>query len=130
VLVQPDTSAGIICDMKAIAIAACAAASAAAVSAAPAASQPPSLRLVDTSPVTVAGQRFHAGERVRVVASGRVVARVVVRANGSFSVTLSGLAFDRCAGLSVAALGATGDRAVLTDKLPQPACPMAERSTS
>lgn len=82
----------------------------------------PSLRLVDSSPLTVKGVAFKARERVRVTAtleSGTL--RAVVRASrrGVFTVTFEEIAV-RC-GFTVRAVGAGGSRASL--KLPQPACP-------
>lgn len=82
----------------------------------------PSLRLVDSSPLTVKGVAFKARERVRVTAtleSGtlRAVARATRR--GTFVVTFEEISV-RC-GFTVRAVGAAGSRATL--KLPQPACP-------
>ena len=91
-----------------------------------AAGQPPTLRLVRDEPLTVAGQRFHPRERVRLLVDGRVVARTTTNARGAFTVSTTA-PFDRCLGTDVAAVGSAGDRAAL-GKLPQPACPPALRS--
>jgi hypothetical protein len=98
-----------------------------AAAAASAAAQPPTLRLVRGEPLTVAGQRFHPHERVRLVVDGRVVARTKANARGSFTVTSTGVALDRCLDMAVSVVGASGDRAALA-KLPKPACPPALRT--
>jgi hypothetical protein len=92
--------------------------------AAAAAAQPPTLRLVGSSPITVAGARFHANERVRVYSDGKLVARTITSRIGSFSVALPAVASDRCKGFSFSAVGAAGERATLAPKL-QPACPLS-----
>jgi hypothetical protein len=82
----------------------------------------PSLRLVDSSPLTVRGVAFKAHERVRVTAyleSGTLQAALRAGPRGGFTVTFEEIAV-RC-GFTVQAVGAGGSRASL--KLPQPACP-------
>ena len=78
------------------------------------------VRVVTLSPLAVRGTGFKAHERVRVTASPGGTRRVRARGDGSFRVAFS-MPADRCAGLSVSAVGARGDRASL--KLPQMACP-------
>jgi hypothetical protein len=98
-----------------------------AAAAANAAAQPPTLRLVRTQPLTVAGQRFQPRERVRVVVDGRVVARASANAQGAF-MAATGVAFDRCLDMAVSVIGASGDRATL-EKLPKPACAPQARTS-
>lgn len=87
------------------------------------AQRPAALRLVKSKPVTVAGARFQAGERVRLRASsgprtGTEFARA--GAAGGFVETFD-MPYDRCNGLRVTATGSEGSRAKL--KLPGPYCP-------
>jgi hypothetical protein len=82
----------------------------------------PSLRLLDSSPLTVKGVAFKPRERVRVTAnleSGSLQAIVRATRRGTFLVTFEEISV-RC-GFTVRAVGAAGSRATL--KLPQPACP-------
>jgi hypothetical protein len=83
------------------------------------------LRLVKGKPLVVRGARFHAGEHVRLTArSGEETRRGVARAGraGAFVETFN-MAFDRCNGLFVIAVGNEGSRARL--KLPATYCPPA-----
>jgi hypothetical protein len=79
------------------------------------------LRLVTSSPLRIQGVRFHPGERVRatLMSPVRRVRRVAVTGRGTF-VADFGVARDRCSGVFVTAVGASGDRAALR-ALPQ--CP-------
>jgi hypothetical protein len=81
------------------------------------------VRIVTLSPLVVRGSGFKARERIRVTATPGGVRHVVSTAGGRFRATFAA-PVDRCLGLSVAAVGARGDRAAL--KLPQPACPPAD----
>ena len=78
------------------------------------------VRIVTLSPLVVRGTGFKSRERIRVTATPGGIRRVVSTAGGAFRATFT-VPVDRCMGLSVAAVGARGDRAAL--KLPQPACP-------
>jgi hypothetical protein len=90
--------------------------------AASAASQPPSLRIVHATPLTVAGKGFVAREHVRVVLGGRVVARTVVSRAGTFVASAPGVAYDRCLGTGLSVVGSSGDRAILPGAKLLPAC--------
>lgn len=82
------------------------------------------LRLLDTAPLKVKGSGFRARERVVVRVTGRGgVARKRVAAGpaGAWVLTFPGIAYDRCNGLVVSAIGSRGTRVGL--KLPQPLCP-------
>ena len=81
------------------------------------------LHLVDTAPVKVRGTRFVPGERVRVTAisMSKKMKRVVAGRAGRFAVGFAGLAYDRCSGLLVTAVGSEGSLARF--RLPQPLCP-------
>lgn len=81
------------------------------------------LHLVDTAPVKVRGTRFVPGERVRVTAisMSKKTKRVVAGRAGRFAVGFAGLAYDRCSGLLVTAVGSEGSLARF--RLPQPLCP-------
>jgi hypothetical protein len=88
----------------------------------------PAIRPLGTAPLTVRGTHFKARERVRVTvqAAGRSsVRRILVRADGTFTLEFTGLAIDRCLGYSLSAAGSSGDRAAWAQKLPPPACPPA-----
>lgn len=87
------------------------------------AQRPPALRLVKGKPLVVRGVRFHAAERVRLTArSGGETRRGTARAGttGAFVETFN-MAFDRCNGLLVTAVGNEGSRASL--KRPAVYCP-------
>src|SRR4051812_30532660 len=88
--------------------------------AAQAATVPPSLSLVRSEPLTLAGNRFRPREAIRVVVDGRVVARATTSRKGTFTV-VTPLRLDRCLDTAVSVVGAAGDRAQL-EKLPKPAC--------
>ncbi|MFL5967626.1 MAG: hypothetical protein ACJ747_13855 [Gaiellaceae bacterium] len=79
------------------------------------------LRLVASSPLRIQGLRFHPGERVRatLVSPVRRVRQVTVTRGGTFAADF-GVARDRCSGVFVTAVGASGDRAAVR-ALPQ--CP-------
>lgn len=85
-----------------------------------------SLRLVDSSPVTLAGSHFCAGERLRVRASAggeRRSHRVRAGARGRFRTSFPGLPYDPCTtDLRGSATGPDGVRASL--KRPQRQCPV------
>ena len=75
-----------------------------------------SLRLVDETPVTIAGKGFKARERVTVtaVASGAARKKVVyASASGTFTARFPTLQGRDVCGLIVRAVGASGSRAVL-----------------
>jgi hypothetical protein len=78
------------------------------------------VRIVTLSPLVVRGTGFKSRERVRVTATPGGVRHVVSTAGGAFRATFV-TPVDRCMGITVAAVGARGDRAAI--KLPQPACP-------
>jgi hypothetical protein len=85
----------------------------------------PAIHPVKTSPVQARGVRFKPHERVRVrVESSTVTAtrRIVVGTAGTFTVTFTGVAVDRCLGYSLTAVGSFGDRATWSMKLPPPGC--------
>ena len=84
----------------------------------------PVLRLVERSPATLAGTRFHARERVRVSAlgeHGRIVRTVTATRAGRFRVSFARTALDPC-NTSFRATGFGGSRAEL--KLPERMCPV------
>ena len=84
----------------------------------------PSISLYATSPVTLAGVRFHASERVRVsvsTRSTRVVLRVTASESGRFRLRLPGVSLGPCDGFLVVAVGSSGSRAVL--KVVERLCP-------
>jgi hypothetical protein len=74
----------------------------------------PSLRLLDTNPVTMRGSGFRPNERVVVVvARGAPRVRVArAGANGVFALKLA-LDVNACAGFSVSATGSQGSHATL-----------------
>jgi len=70
----------------------------------------PAVRLVDTSPVVIAGSGYTAGAKFYVTyRSGATDVRrnVVASLAGRFRVVLTGVTFDRCKGLQVSAPGAS-----------------------
>jgi hypothetical protein len=79
------------------------------------------LALADTSPLTVKGTRFQAGERVKLVVSQSVSLSRLVRAGtrGGFTAKFT-VNLGRCDPLLVRAIGARGSRA--TVDLTQIAC--------
>jgi hypothetical protein len=78
------------------------------------------LRLMTSSPVTLRGTGFKAGERVRVVTRlpGMATKRVTAGSAGSFTVHFAGSAGTRCTGFSVTATGDRGSQASFT-RLPE-----------
>lgn len=90
--------------------------------AASAATQPPTLRIVHAAPLTVSGTGFVPRERVRIVLGRQVVARVVASRAGRFVASAPGVAYDRCLGTGLSAVGATGDRATIPGSKLLPAC--------
>jgi hypothetical protein len=82
------------------------------------AAPPPSLSVVGSAPLVVAGTNFRAGERVTVTAAGTV--RRTVARKGSFRLVLGDVRFGRCAGARIEAVGSLGSRVV--SKIPRPAC--------
>jgi hypothetical protein len=88
----------------------------------------PTLRLLRTTPVVVAGARFLPRERVTVrlsVNEDRRLRRVTATSTGRFTVTFDGVAvYDRCnSRFRIWAVGARGSEAEL--KMPQLLCPPA-----
>ena len=85
---------------------------------------PPTLQIARLTPLVVAGSHFRSHERVRVSAavSPEVRATRVATASaaGSFRVGFGDLATDRCTGVRVVAVGASGSRAALKAA---PQCP-------
>jgi hypothetical protein len=81
------------------------------------------LQLADTAPLTLRGTGFAPGERVRVTVTAMTTRtkRVVAGRSGRFLVSLAGVPYDRCLGMSAQAVGSEGSLARL--KLPQPLCP-------
>jgi hypothetical protein len=75
----------------------------------------PVLKLLSSRPVTVRGQHFQAGERVRLVLLGEQQDMVRVRATtaGSFQGVFAGTAEKRCTGFAVRAVGSLGSRALV-----------------
>jgi hypothetical protein len=115
--------------MRRIAIAAAAVAAAglalslAALSAGSSSSQHPALRLVETSPLHLAGVHFRSHERVRVtVTVSRARNARILHASGDGSF-LARLAFraGRCSAMRAVAVGSAGSRAMLK-RVPLPAC--------
>jgi hypothetical protein len=92
-----------------------------------AAKQPPTIRVVETSPLTARGAAFPARRIVTVTVrqDGRLEARRSVRASraGAFVVAFPGTSVHRCGGgtTTVTAVSSTG--AVAKAKLPQTLCP-------
>lgn len=74
----------------------------------------PALRLVDSSPLTLRGTGFRAGEHVTVrlaTGRGRAIGRTVANARGSFRSRFPKASANACAGLSATAVGDRGSRA-------------------
>lgn len=96
-----------------------------AVAAGAAPSSRPHIELTGTQPLSVRGAGFHARERVTVLlhqAEGATRAHHVTTSRaGSFTATFLGALLGRCAGVSITAVGAAGDRAMLK-RIPLPAC--------
>lgn len=84
-------------------------------------SQQAKLQVVRKVPLTVHGQGFRAGERVRVSASGRNW-RLRASSAGTFVLTLG--SGDRCSSVRVLAVGTAGSYAIVK-ALPSPQCPPA-----
>jgi hypothetical protein len=83
----------------------------------------PRLRLVSAAPFKVRGAGFYGRERIRATAqtNGQVrLRRVTTDARGAFTVSFGALALDPCAGFTIVAVGARGDRAAL--KVPMREC--------
>ena len=85
-----------------------------------AATERPTLRLIDTDPLTVRGANFKAGEQVSITASFRRDARLVrvsktarAVAAGTFTAALPGAQAPNCAPWSVSATGASGTHAAV-----------------
>jgi hypothetical protein len=82
------------------------------------------LALVRAQPLTVRGTGFHARERVRLVlgrASAGTAARARATAAGAFTAVVPGR-LQRCAGVTVTAIGDHGSRATLRRGAHEPAC--------
>ena len=88
------------------------------------------LRLAGTEPLTLAGSRFVARERVRVTVTVNEDERervVRARSDGRFRVSFAGVVVDRCnSAVRAVARGAAGSRAAL--KLPELLCPPSLRA--
>jgi hypothetical protein len=86
----------------------------------------PTVRLAHRAPALVRGAHFAAHERVRVVLTvGERTPRIRHRrtgAYGRFSARFADVVVDRCAGVTIVATGASGDRATLR-RGPPPQCP-------
>jgi hypothetical protein len=82
----------------------------------------PALKLVRGAPLTLRGTQFVSGERVRVSADSgwKATRRVTANDAGVFVVRFP-LAYDRCNGLLVTAIGSHGSRTRL--KRPELQCP-------
>jgi hypothetical protein len=109
---------------SALLLAAVAAAAVTATTAVGAANARPALRLLDRTPLTVAGKGFAAQEavRVRVATQGRTTTRrVVASATGSFRARFA-LSLGRCQSFSLQAFGSTGSRATLLMRSLAPDC--------
>ena len=80
------------------------------------------LTLVGKQPLVVSGAHFHPRESVRVTVSSTGRESVLVRTDrtGAFRISLPDIAFGRCGGLQIRAVGTRGSVAFL--KLPLPAC--------
>jgi hypothetical protein len=102
-------------------VAATAAAAALTAGAAAGPAPPPTLRLVQTKPMVVAGTHFIPGEHVTVTAwtFPRAVRRTVAQ-QGAFRLALGSARFVRCAAARIEAVGAEGSRALV--RLPKPLC--------
>ena len=72
----------------------------------------PRVAIASSTPLVIAGSHFKAGERVTVT-FGPSTHQVRATRIGSFRASFPGVVFDRCSGLSISAVGALGDRAVL-----------------
>jgi hypothetical protein len=83
----------------------------------------PTIRLVRAAPLTVRGEHFRSGERVRVTAAAKS-AQTKANGDGTFVVIVRGA--TRCETLRILARGSAGSYAVVK-LLPQPAC-MPSRS--
>lgn len=88
----------------------------------------PALRLVQKTPLTVRGEHFHAGERVRLRATLHRATAATAGSNGSFVATFGKLT-TRCDRVRVIAIGSEGSHAVLK-LLPPPACIAAKTPSS
>lgn len=89
----------------------------------------PVLRLVDRSPLTVAGTSFEPREQVQltVFVDDETTSRSVrAGSRGGFSVRFSALSVGRCDELRIVARGATGNRAVLKLFAPLACQPLSE----
>jgi hypothetical protein len=83
----------------------------------------PRLRLVSGTSLKARGNGFYGRERVRATAqtNGQVrLRRATTDARGAFTVSFGALALDPCAGFTIVAVGARGDRAAL--KVPMREC--------
>jgi hypothetical protein len=80
------------------------------------------LKLTRGAPLTVRGTHFVPGERVRLVVSSerQTTRRVTANGAGAFTAQFP-LAYDRCNGLIILAVGSEGSRAGL--KRPELLCP-------
>ena len=84
----------------------------------------PRLAVKDAHPVTVGGSGFRAHEHVTVRLRATGVDRTRhprATGSGSFTVTFTHAAVDRCSGLTITASGAGGSRATVRRR-PQPEC--------
>jgi hypothetical protein len=86
------------------------------------------LRLVRKTPLTVRGEHFQTGERVRLRATLHRATAATAGSNGSFVATIGKLT-TRCDRVRVVAIGSEGSHAVLK-LLPPPACIAAKTPSS
>ena len=83
----------------------------------------PTVRPVSMEPLVVALAHFKPREHVRItVDPPGTVRRIVVRRDGTTSVSFPAIAVDRCSGLRLYAVGVSGARADWQLKLPMRAC--------
>ena len=115
------SGAGHTCGVRSPAVVAAAAAAAVLTVGAAASPAPPTLKLVQTRPLVVAGTHFIPGEHVTVTAwtLPRAVRHTVAH-QGAFKIALGNARFVRCAAARVEAVGAEGSRALV--RLPRPFC--------
>jgi hypothetical protein len=71
----------------------------------------PSVSIVTSSPLVVAGAHFRSHERVTITAAN-TTRSVRTTALGAFRASFSPMTVDRCSAVRIVAVGAFGDRAV------------------
>jgi hypothetical protein len=89
----------------------------------------PTVRIVQTSPLVVAGQRFRPVERIVIrvyVPSATRTRTMRTTRQGTFVASFSSVSVHRCnGGVSVVVTTASG--LVAKSKMPQPLCPLPQR---